>query len=149
MTRPSILVSRPALAVAVLVAALASLGAAAPRQYYSDWMYHPGKQYHYRSYYYKPNANFAGYNYHYAIHYPSEPRYVYYFNPYKRTYWGRYDTQGRPGQEYSLLAEKDCREVLKDIPAAAFPAPGKMPAIPESSDGAPIEPPRDLPKPSR
>ena len=49
--------------------------------------------------------------------------------------------------QFSLLAEKDRKEKLKDIPEAAFPKPGKMPPIPDSADGAAmLELPNDLPK---
>jgi hypothetical protein len=41
---------------------------------------------------------------------------------------------------YSLLAEKDRKEKLDDIPEKAFPKPGKMPVIPESEDNVRIKP---------
>ena len=119
---------------------------AAYRQYYSAWTYYPARSYYYRSYYYKPYADYSGYKYHYCVYYPTQPRYVYFYNPHARAYWGRYDCQGKPGQQYSLLAEKDRKEKLADIPESAFPAPAAMPAIPESEDGATIEPPKDLPQ---
>lgn len=116
---------------------------AAYRQYYSGWSYYPARSYYYRSYYYKPYDAYRGYKYHYTIYYPSRPRYVYYYNPYKQTYWGRYDLESKG---YSMLEEKDRKGKLTDIPEEAFPEPGKMPAIPEAEDDVSIEvPPTDVP----
>jgi hypothetical protein len=135
------------LALAVLAAVPAQANLRAVRQYYGGWTYYPERTYYYRSYYYKPFVDYEGYKYHYCIYYPAQPRYVYYYNPYKRVYWGRYDTQAKGGDCYSRLAEKDCKETLKEIPESAFPAPGKMPRIPDARDDVPIEPPpSDLPK---
>lgn len=130
----------------LLVVGAAATADAAYRQYYSGWTQYPTGGYYYRTLYYKPHAAYTGYNYHYAIYKPQSPRYVYYYNPYKRQYWGRYDMEGKPGAEYSLLADEDRKEKLTDIPESAFPKPGKMPALPESTDGATIDPPKDLPK---
>ncbi len=51
------------------------------RQYYSSWSYQPSTSYYYTTYYYKPQVSYSGYQYHYCIYYPSQPRYVYYYNP--------------------------------------------------------------------
>jgi hypothetical protein len=140
----------PACALAVL--ALAALAGPAQahygRQYYGGWSYYPDYGYYYRSYYYQPYSGYDGYNYHYCIYYPSQPSYVYYYNPYKHYYWGRLDLEAKGDNRYSLLEEKDRKASVKDIPESAFPKPGKMPPIPESKDGVPIEPisPDDLPK---
>ncbi|WP_417749284.1 hypothetical protein [Rosistilla oblonga] len=123
------------------------------RQYYSSWSYQPARSYHYTRYYYKPVTTATSYSYHYCISYPSQPRYVYYYNPVSRQYWGRYDLDGTEGAQYSLLAEKDRKKNLEDIPESAFPAPAAMPQIPGSKDGVAIEPikekpgdePKDLP----
>ncbi len=72
----------------------------------------------------------------------SYPKYVYYYNPYKRVYWGRYDLEAKG---YSLLEEKDRKEKLADIPESAFPKPGPMPADPESTDGSKIPAPPQPP----
>jgi hypothetical protein len=132
----------------LLLAALFVLGSvsavpAAGRHYYSSWEYYPSRSYHYVRYYYKPQPTYNTYNYHYCIYYPSQPRYVYYYNPYTKRYWGRYDTKEKG---YSLLAEADRKEVLKDIPESAFPKPAEMPAIPESEDGEKMLPPPATPK---
>lgn len=123
----------------------AEAGYRGQRQYYSSWSYRPARTYHYSTYYYKPTPSYPSYNYHYCISYPSRPRYVYYYNPHSSRYWGRFDMQGKPGQQYSLLAEKDRKENLDDIPESAFPAPGPMPSIPEAADGAAIEAPAPAP----
>lgn len=120
----------------------------AQRHYYSSWSYYPQYTYYYTQYYYRPTVT-SDYSYHYCIYYPSSPRYVYYYNPYTRYYWGRYDTKEKG---YSLLAEKDRKTNLKEIPEEAFPKPAEMPAIPESKDGEKMLPPpkaptEELPKP--
>jgi hypothetical protein len=138
--------------IAGLIALAAVTAVAAPasarlfrRHYYASWSYYPQYTYYYRAYYYKPYNDYEGYKYHYCIHYPTQPRYVYYYNPYSSQYWGRYDMEAKG---YSLLAEKDRKKNLKDIPEEAFPKPAEMPAIPESTDGEKIPPiePDDLPK---
>jgi hypothetical protein len=112
----------------------------AGRHYYSSWNYHPQRTYYYTYYYYKPTPTYNSYNYHYCVYYTSQPRYVYYYNPVRRVYWGRYDMEAKG---YSKLEEKDQKADLKDIPDSAFPKPGEMPEIPESKDGEkmlPIDP---------
>lgn len=127
---------------------------AAYRQYYSSWTYHPTRRYHYCRYYYKPYSSYSGYQYHYAVRYPRTystqarySRYVYFYNPRKRVYWGRFDLEGQPGKQYSLLKNEDRKESLDDIPEKAFPAPAAMPVIPESKDNTQIQPidPKSLP----
>lgn len=117
------------------------------RQYYGSWGYYPSRSYYYRSYYYQPYVS-APYSYHYAIYYPTYPRYVYYYNPVKQYYWGRLDLEAKGGPKYSLLAEKDRKATLKEIDEKAFPEPGEMPVIPGAEDGVKMEPikPDDLPK---
>ncbi|MCA8987009.1 MAG: hypothetical protein KDA78_05180 [Planctomycetaceae bacterium] len=116
------------------------------RQYYGGWSYQPQRSYYVRSYYYKPTPTYTGYRYHYCVHYPSQPRYVYYYNPYSRQYWGRFDLEGKDGAHYSLLEEKDRKEKLEEIPEEAFPAASKMPQVPEAEDDVQIDVmPKDLP----
>ncbi|TWT61239.1 hypothetical protein [Rubinisphaera italica] len=116
------------------------------RQYYGGWSYKPQQRYHVRSYYYKPTPSYVGYRYHYCVHYPKRPRYVYYYNPYSRTYWGRFDLEGKDGAHYSLLKNEDRKENLEEIPESAFPAASKMPQIPEAEDDIQIDVmPKDLP----
>ena len=121
--------------------------AAYQRQYYSSWSYYSTTRYYYRTYYYYPTPVATTYSYHYVIYYPSQPRYVYYYNPVSQQYWGRFEF-GEDGKAkgYSLLAEKDRKEKLADIPESAFPKPGAMPAIPGTTDGEKMVPPAsDLP----
>ncbi len=131
-----------ALASAFVVATNST--AQAGRQYYSGWSYYQPSGYYYRHYYYRPTPTYPSYQQHYCIHYPARPRYVYYYNPGRQVYWGRYDLEQKG---YSLLEEKDRKKNLDDIPEGAFPKPGQMPAIPDSEDGARIDaPPNDLPQ---
>jgi hypothetical protein len=135
------------------VALLASAGTVAEarmrfgRQYYGGWSYYPQRSYYYSYYYYQPYVG-ADYNHHYSIYYPSKPRYVYYYNPVKRYYWGRLDLEAKGDKKYSLLKEDDRKGSLNEIDEKAFPEPAEMPAIPESKDGAKMEPidPATLPK---
>jgi len=119
------------------------------RQAYSSWSYHPTNTYYYSRYtyqpVYRPTVVTPTYHHHYCVHYPSRPRYVYYYNPVRRTYWGRYDLQDAG---YSMLKEEDRKGDLDAIPESAFPKPSEMPPIPESSDGEKMAKPslKDLPK---
>ncbi len=115
------------------------------RQYYGDWHAHSAG-YAYRSYYYKPAPNYGGYKHHYVMHFPQYPEYNYYYNPYKKQYWGRCPVHYGQQPVYSMLAEKDRNADIKQIPETAFPKPGPLPAIPEAADGAKLDlPPDDLP----
>ena len=123
---------------ALLVAALVACSgtrAEAYGGYYSGYTHYPSHGYYASYYYYKPYVSYPSYNYHYCVYYPSTPRYVYYYNPYKRQYWGRYDLDQKG---YSLLAVNDRKEKLADIPESAFPKPGEMPLDPDSTDGSRI-----------
>lgn len=129
----------------VAVGAFTNVSDAGYRQYYSSWSYQPASTYYYSTYYYQPYSTYNGYNYHYCIYYPSQPQYVYYYNPHRHVYWGRLDLNGKDGNVYSILEEKDRKEKLSDIPESAFPKPAKMPAIPDSTDNVSIEPIKTLP----
>jgi len=116
-----------------------------PRQTYSGWCKPEGKRYYYCCYYCQPMSG-GNYASHRCIYYPSQPRYIYYYNPARgsRKYWGRYDLQARG---YSLLADKDKKGTLADIANEAFPKPAAMPPIPGSKDGTRMAvPPRNLPE---
>jgi hypothetical protein len=114
------------------------------RQYYGGWSYNPIQTYYYRPYYYQTYVSAPRYSYHYVVYYPAQTQYYYYYNPAQNYYWGRYD---RKSKGYSLLAEKDRKANLAEIPESAFPEPSKMPNIPESTDGVAMEPaPDDAPK---
>jgi hypothetical protein len=95
-----------------------------------------GHGYAYRKCYYYSKAK-GGYRYHVAVYHPARPRYVYYYNPSKGKYWGRYDLAAGG---YSLLAEGDQRATPGEISESAFPRPGRMPP-PEAGDEEPMLPP--------
>jgi hypothetical protein len=139
---------RRALPAAAALVMTATMFAASPaeaqygRQYYTTWSYYPDYGYYYVYYRYQPVVNAPTYSYHYCTYYPSRPRYVYYYNPVRRVYWGRYDLEK---QGYSMLEEKDRKENLKDIPETAFPEPGKMPNIPEVADNVAMDKPPQVP----
>jgi hypothetical protein len=118
------------------------------RQYYdTTWTYSPSYGYYYTTYYFQPAVTVTTYEYHYCIYYPSQPRYIYYYNPVTQVYWGRYEIGSKGDARYSLLANKDRKKDLKQIPESAFPKPGKMPTIPGAKDGVTIEPPpENVPK---
>ena len=130
-------------------AAMAALGDTAradksPRQFYGGWQkHHSGAS---RPFFYKPSPNYAGYKHHHVIRHPQHKNHLYFYNPYKKQFWGRcpIDAKGKP--QYSVLAEKDRSGDLEKIPESAFPSYGALPPIPESTDGETIDlPPDDLP----
>jgi hypothetical protein len=124
------------------VAPITAGAAAALRQYYeTTWTYSPSYGYYYVHYYYRPVVTYTSYQYHYCIYYPARPRYVYYYNPVSSVYWGRYELGSKGDARYSILADKDRKKELNDIPESAFPKPAKMPPIPGAEDGVAIEPP--------
>ena len=112
------------------------------RHYYTSWTYRPATSYYYSRYYYRPTTYTRTYSYHYVIRFRSQPRYYYYYNPVRRTYWGRFefDENGK-ALGYSLLKKEDRKSSLDDIPESAFPKPSKMPQIPGSADGVQMIPP--------
>jgi hypothetical protein len=117
------------------------------RQYYSSWSYHTTYRYYYRSYYYQPAPTYTTYRYHYVVYYPTQPSYVYYYNPYRQTYWGRSPAKSGGKEMYSLLAEEHRKGRLADIKEEYFPKPGPMPSVPESTDKVKMEvPPDDTPE---
>jgi hypothetical protein len=137
-------------AIRVFLLAVTLGAAAAPlasahygyRQYYdTTWAYSTTYNYYYVTYYYQPVVTQTSYDYHYCIYYPSQPTYIYYYNPVSQVYWGRYEIGSKGDKRYSILADKDRKKDLKEIPEKAFPEPGKMPTIPGAKDGVAMEPP--------
>ena len=115
------------------------------RQSFGDWHNH-SRGFSYRPYYYKPNPQFVGFKHHYVIHYQSHPQHNYFYNPYNKQFWGRCPVAAEGKPSYSLLAAEDRSGDINTIPESAFPKPGPMPPIPESTDGATLDlPPDDLP----
>ncbi len=129
----------------ILTLGASSSAQANGRQYYGGWNYHPQRNYYYSNYYYKPTPTYSGYSYHYCIYQPSSPRYIYYYNPQRQVYWGRFDLEGKPGEQYSLLSEETRKQSLSDIPESAFPKAAAMPGIPEAEDNVSIDPPPGKP----
>lgn len=109
------------------------------RQYYGDWNYYPQRNFYYRSYYFQSHVG-GGYSYHYSIFYPAQPRYVYYYDPAKKYYWGRLDLRAKGNMKFSTLSMANRKEKLNDIAESSFPPPAEMPAIPDSKDGVRMEP---------
>jgi len=106
-----------------------------PSQYYGGWHQYPQRNHYYRAYYYKPQPTYVGYRHHYVMYYPNHPthrNYYYFYNPYKRQYWGRCPVEYHGQEAYSMLPESERKGNLEEIKESAFPAPGKMPLIPES-----------------
>lgn len=124
-------------ATAFAAAPASAQGSYGQRQYYGSWSYSNSHSYYFTTYYYQPVATVTAYSYHYCIHYPSRPSYVYYYNPRSQVYWGRYDLEKKG---YSLLAKEDRKGNLEEIDDSAFPEPGKMPPIPEAKDDAQVVP---------
>jgi hypothetical protein len=115
------------------------------RQSFGDWHSH-SQGFSYRPYYYKPNPDFVGFKHHYVIHFQAHPEHNYFYNPYTKQYWGRCPVETNGRASYSLLAAKDRSGDINKIRESAFPKPGAMPPIPESTDGATLDlPPDDLP----
>jgi hypothetical protein len=136
-------------AIPVLVIGATSLAddsCGTPRQYYSGWEQSPSSSYYYRNYYYKPSPSYAGYKHHYVVAYPADPKHLYFYNPYKKTYWGRCDAYSEGQPTYSRLPAEYQHGSLSEIPESAFPPAGQLPPIPESRDGGRLDlPPDDLP----
>lgn len=140
-----------AFALCGLLGQLAHANPYSSRQYYSGWNYNKTKSYYYRTYYYKPKKDYYGWKHNYMTYYPRQPKYAkhyYYYNPYKKTYWGRVPTSCGGEPQYEILEPMDRKEELKDIPEPAFKKMDKMPPIPESTDSVPMDlPPDDVPPP--
>ncbi len=143
-------VAKITLATLALTLTLATLASAAYRlrQYYdTSYSYSQSNGYYYTTYYYTPVVTTTTYEYHYCIYYPSQPQYIYYYNPTTQAYWGRYEIGSKGEKRYSILAEKDRKKDLTAIPESAFPKPAAMPTIPGAKDEVAMEPPpENVPK---
>jgi len=60
-------------------------------------------------------------------------------------YWGRCPVDYNGEEQYSMLAEKDCKSDIAQISETAFPKPTATPPIPESTDGEKLDLPPDDP----
>lgn len=122
--------------ICLLAAAVVHAGGFGRQQYYGNWNYYPSRGYNYCSYNYRPYDSYPNYSHHYCVAYPSQPNYVYYYNPYQGQYWGRCDLVNNT---YSLLAPQDRRPTLKEIPETAFPPGEQMPLVPAGvENGNPV-----------
>jgi hypothetical protein len=102
---------------------------------------HAGQGYSYRYFnYYSPRAK--EHKYHFAVYHPAHPRYVYFYNPTTKKYWGRYDLKACG---YSMLAEEDRKPTIGEIPECAFPKAGQIPP-PEAGIDESMLPPPELDK---
>lgn len=131
--------------VALLSASRAWADHGSSRQFYGGWQKHSSGFAH-RPYYFKPSPTYSGFKHHHVILHPKHPNHLYFYNPQKKQFWGRCPVNAGGKEAYSLLAEKDRSGDLAKIPEKAFPKPGEMPPIPESTDGEKLDlPPDDLP----
>ncbi len=137
-----------AVAIALLAPALMALAGDGygARQYYSEWQASPKTTYAYRYYYYKPAADYGGYKYQVVVHYPSKPKWNYFYNPYKKVFWGRCPSEYGDQPVYSILPPEMRKPTVAEIPEKAFPAPSAVPNVPDSTDNAKLDlPPNDPP----
>lgn len=139
-------------ALAAFATGTACAADSSPRQYYGAWHHHSSQNYLYRPYYYKASPDDIGYRHHYVIYYPSRPDHYYFYNPYTKTFWGRCSSKvpGTRGYDrekaYSLLPPAARKSTIEEIPESSFPQPGRVPTVPESTDGLPLDlPPDDAP----
>ncbi|MCA9114985.1 MAG: hypothetical protein KDA79_07850 [Planctomycetaceae bacterium] len=133
-----------------LAAAMAGMWAetaqAAYRQYFTAWAYHEQRDYHYRTWYFKPTEQTSGYRHHYCLYFPTRPKYVYWYDPTAKQFWGRYELSGKEGARFSVLKPEDRATSIDAIAEDSFPAAGPMPALPDSTDGVPVDPLPSLPE---
>lgn len=100
-----------------------------------------GRGYSYRYFnYYSPTVKEN--RYHIAVYHPDHPRYVYFYNPHSKKYWGRYDLKTNG---YSTLAEADRKPTIGEIPECAFPKASEIPP-PEAGVDLSMLPPPELNK---
>lgn len=124
--------------------ASATVPAPLVRQYYGAWK-KTAEGIFYRPYYYKPNATYAGFKHHLVVYRQDKPDYLYFFNPYTKTFWGRCSSHAAGEPLYSMLPEPERKRDLEEIREESFPPPASLPPIPESTDQVKIDlPPDDL-----
>jgi hypothetical protein len=92
------------------------------RQYDATWHQSQDGQYYYREYYFKPRLNYVGYRHHYVIYFPQRPKHYYFYNPYKKVYWGRCPVETNGDGRYSMLTDSARPGNLQAIRDAAFPS---------------------------
>lgn len=127
--------NRTHLVRALLATVLLNTSCFAADEYYTAYELYSSHGYDAARLYYRlPRA--LAYQYDYCIHYTGE-RYIYYYNPTTRLFWAAYDLESKG---FSLLAPKDQKGRLKDIPQAAYPAPAPGAFHPATGDPIPTPP---------
>src|SRR5262249_12025200 len=111
---------RLALPALLLAVAAAPASAAGPRQLYSPCEMHENG-YLYSVYHFRPDAQQEKYDWHQAIVYAKQPRYVYFYNPAAEKFWGRFD---RLTGGCSVLPDRDQADRVSAIAPVAFRKPG-------------------------
>ena len=77
---------------------------------------------------------------------PYAVAYIYYYNPVSQVYWGRYEIGSKGDKRYSILADKDRKKDLKEIPEKAFPKPARCPLSPAPRTASPWSLRQNVPK---
>jgi hypothetical protein len=95
-------------------------------QVYSTWKRSPGKAFFHRTYTITLTNDKRV---QYVIFYPERPKYLYYYDPEAKAYYARFVLGADNRSCFSLLERKDWKQLLADIPEAAFPPPGPLPQV--------------------
>jgi hypothetical protein len=107
---------------------------------YSNWTYDNSHGYYYCT------CNFrgqdGGFNKYYCIYNSSYGNCVYYYNPQKQMYWGRYDVASKG---FSTLGDADQHGTIAELPQDRFSAPVAQLAIPGGANNQQMIAPPGLP----
>ena len=107
---------------------------------YSNWSYDNSHGYYYCT------CNFRGndgcWNKYYCIYNSCYGNSVYYYNPQKQLYWGRYDVASKG---FSTLGEGDQHGTIAELPQDRFSAPVAQLAIPGGANNQQMIAPPGLP----
>ncbi len=119
-----------------------------PQQFYDAWKYHEVNKLWQCTYYFKTNPNEAKYQAHRVLYRPGDA-WMYYRNLKKNVIWCRAMANPPAGRKniWIVLADKDKREFLNQIPARAWERAASQPTIPGTGTGGPkMLPPPPVPK---
>jgi hypothetical protein len=118
---------------------------AAANQFYGPW--EEGKNYWFRSYYFKVSPTDKEFQEHAVLFYKKDPRFYYYYNPEKGQFWGRgFVGKGCHGEEsYQFLPPGERGPELKDVNFGnkAVTAPPNLGDVNPPDKGAPAGTPAD------
>jgi hypothetical protein len=138
------------LAAALLVVLCAeAVSAQEPRQFYSSdgtlankdrWVVFREQGYATTYYCFKPNPDDANFTLNHCYFFFKDPDHIYFQNT-EKEYWGRCHRNKGRWNRYSTLPKRRRAKRLAQIPRQAFPPPGEMPPIPQSTDGTQMLPP--------